>query len=334
MGRGIGTFVRELRQHRRWTIEELARRAGLSRATLSNWERGLFQPRLRELTAALDALGATPRQRERALTLVQAPRAIARLREEAEEQLPAHVGEAGFAPTCGDLLRALRARRRLGREQVAARLGVHPRTILRWEQAATAVPEERFEELCSLLGARPEERSVLRCRRLLIAPALFQRLSLDRVEAELDVLADQVERYDCPLGDLRLLMVEAQVWSEAARSEPARRMLARAFGIHAAYLHWQGRFSEANHYGNRALDMLDMAGPPQWFWFKAAVASDVRPVERAARRDLPGVVAHLHHWLDLAVRPEFQALILTEIAVYLAMAGEPGQRCSTWKGRG
>jgi transcriptional regulator with XRE-family HTH domain len=78
----FGTFLRELRQARQMSISRLAERAAIAKSTLSRWEAGAFQPRLPELEAVLAVLGVSPAQREQAISLVQAPRAVGRLRQE------------------------------------------------------------------------------------------------------------------------------------------------------------------------------------------------------------------------------------------------------------
>src|SRR5262249_60696559 len=107
----LGEYLRQLRRSQRLTLSQLGATAGVSLNTLSRWETGVFQPRLAELESALQALGVTSSQWERALSLVEAPRALARLREQAQEQRSDLVELAGHAPTLGDLLRAMRFRR-------------------------------------------------------------------------------------------------------------------------------------------------------------------------------------------------------------------------------
>src|SRR5262249_47243270 len=148
----LGEFLRQLRRSRRLTLSQLGATAGVSLNTLSRWETGAFQPRLAELEAALRALGAAPAQWERALSLMEAPRAVARLREEAQERQADLVELAGHAPTFGDLLRAMRLRRRMTVEQVATGLGVAPRSVRRWEGSEALLPAERLDDLCRLLG--------------------------------------------------------------------------------------------------------------------------------------------------------------------------------------
>src|SRR5262249_52954580 len=162
----LGEYLRQLRRSQRRTLAELSANAGVSLNTLSRWETGTFQPRLAELEATLQALGVTSAQRERALSLVEAPRAVARLRERAQEQKAELVELAGQAPTRGDLLRAMRLRRRLTVEQVATGLGVAPRSVRRWEGSEAVLPEERLDDICRLLGVTAEERLALSQQRL------------------------------------------------------------------------------------------------------------------------------------------------------------------------
>src|SRR5215470_7842348 len=99
----LGDYLRQLRRSQRLTLAQLGVSAGVSLTTLSRWETGAFQPRLSELEAALRALGASSGQWERALSLVEAPRAVARLREEAQQRQADLVELAGYAPALGDL---------------------------------------------------------------------------------------------------------------------------------------------------------------------------------------------------------------------------------------
>jgi transcriptional regulator with XRE-family HTH domain len=55
---GIGQGVKALRLDAGLTQGELASRAGVRLATVNGWERGRALPRVQELTAVLDALGA------------------------------------------------------------------------------------------------------------------------------------------------------------------------------------------------------------------------------------------------------------------------------------
>src|SRR5262249_6860602 len=194
-GMQLGDYLRQLRRSQRSTLAQLSANAGVSQRTLSRWETGAFQPRLAELETTLRALGAAPAQWERALSLLEAPRAVARLRAEAQERKADLVELAGHAPTTGDLLRAMRLRRRLTVEQVARGLGVAPGSVGRWEAAEGALPEERLDDICRLLGVKPEERVALSQQRLwLWTPEWKAPLSLETAEQQCDRLVGQMER--------------------------------------------------------------------------------------------------------------------------------------------
>src|SRR5690349_3765018 len=114
----VGTLLWEMRTAAGWTLGGLARQAGVSKAALSRWEAGVYQPRAAELGAVLDALGARPAQRALALSRIDAPRALRQLRQRTPDD------EIDTPLTAGDLLRAMRLRGNWTQEQVAARLGV------------------------------------------------------------------------------------------------------------------------------------------------------------------------------------------------------------------
>src|SRR5690349_1048851 len=126
-------LLRDWRVARQISLEQLAARAGVAKSTVSTWETGTHRPRLVELTAVLAALGVSAAQREQALALIRAPRAVRQLRGELADAGGVGSG-AGPGAVSGELLRAMRGRRRLTLEQVAAGLGVRPSTICRWER--------------------------------------------------------------------------------------------------------------------------------------------------------------------------------------------------------
>src|SRR5438094_10047475 len=94
----VGTLLWELRTAGGWTLGKLAQRAGVSKSALSQWESGFRQPRVTELEAVLDALGANAARRALVFARIDAPRALRHLRRTADPAL-------GPPPTAGDLLR-------------------------------------------------------------------------------------------------------------------------------------------------------------------------------------------------------------------------------------
>jgi transcriptional regulator with XRE-family HTH domain len=319
----LGDYLRQLRRSQRLTLAQLSATAGVSLSTLNRWETGAFQPRLAELEATLRALGVASAQRERALSLVEAPRAVARLREEAEERQDGLVGLAGHAPTTGDLLRAMRLRRRLTLEQAAAGLGVAPRSVRRWEQSEAALPEERIDDLCRLLSVTAEERMALSQQRLwLWTPEWQSPLSLEAAEQQCERLGGQISRGNTALMDLRLLTLEAQLWPQAAKNAAARRVLARTFTTHAHYLLLAGRATEISAYSDRALDLLAGKSAPEPWWYAAVhatgyvLASHLEAPQRNRRR-----VEYLRRWLDVTDDPAWQTNLYRDMAQYASGAG-------------
>jgi transcriptional regulator with XRE-family HTH domain len=304
-------------------LAQLSANAGVSLHTLSRWETGAFQPRLSELEATLKALGVSAAQREHALTLMEAPRAVARLREEAEQRQADLVELAGHAPAIGDLLRAMRLRRRMTIEQVATGLGVAPRSVRRWEGSETVLPEERLDDICRLLGVTPEERLALSLQRLwLWTPEWKGSLSLEAAQQQCGRLTSQMHSGDTALMDLRLLSLEAQLWSQATRNETARRVLARAFTTHAQYLEISGRGGEVQAYSDRALDLVVGKFAPEPWWFNAIHATGFVLAPHLGAHRNRRRVEYLHSWLDFSTDPSCQTGLYRDMAQYALEAGD------------
>ncbi len=273
-------------------MEQVGAGAGIARVTLNRWETGVFQPRLAELEAVLQALEVTPEQRERALALVEAPRAVIRQRADAGESKADLVERAGHAPAIGDLLGAMRRRRRLTLEQAAALLGVSARTMRRWESSTAALPIERLDDLCRLFGGMPEERLALSARRLwLWTPDTTGAQTLDALEQQFkDIYTQRYSLMQSQLMELHLLTLEAQIWPFAARSATARHLLAQVCAAHAHFLSDQERYNEMGVFANRALETAPLESHQEAFWFTAQIfaahAASRRGTQLIPRRGL------------------------------------------------
>ena len=155
----LGALLRQLRNNRQYTLSGLAARAGVSKATLQGWEAGLHQPRIPELLTVLDALNASLLHRERAVSLVRAPRAVLGLQAILPVGNP--VVKPAPPPVAGHLLRSMRRRAGLSLQQVATVLQVRSSTVSRWERSENSPTPERMEQLLAFLGAGRGERAVL-----------------------------------------------------------------------------------------------------------------------------------------------------------------------------
>jgi transcriptional regulator with XRE-family HTH domain len=323
MESGIGLFLRELRSSRQISLGRLAEKAAVGKSTLSQWETGVYQPDLPTLEAVLKALSVSAAQRERALTLIQAPRAV----RQAQDALGAQAAALGIddlpIPTPGELLRAMRHRRRLSLEQVAAQLGVRPSTVSRWEQMKATPPPDRREALFDLLRAHPEERAVLVDQRLLRAAALDgSDASLEALEYQCNLLEEQVNRGQKALMDLRFLTAEAKVWPRAARSQAARRLLARFYALHGMWLSIWGRMAEAGRYAERALELVVHEFQPERFWLEAVQRSAMAAVHAGPRMRPQRGVERVQLWLDFMPDPLWESALYRDLAGYLGECRE------------
>lgn len=151
MNTGVGDWLREIRLSRQMSTAELARDAGIRRATLCDWQTGRRRPRLVELECVLNALSASDSEKRHALSLLGSPCALKRLQQEGLGDV------AQYRRAGGSLIRALRLRKRWTQAQAAAAIGVNHSTLAKWERSETWPDEERLRALCTALEAGVDE---------------------------------------------------------------------------------------------------------------------------------------------------------------------------------
>lgn len=318
MEHAIGGFLKELRLARRLSINRLAQTAGVSQPTLSRWEAGKHQPSLSELDAALDALGASDAQRRRALALLHAPRAVARLREMLTS--PAETTVPVFG---GDLLRAMRLRRDMTLEEVARAIQVQPRTVSRWERSESWPTTEMLHELCWALKVHPEEVVALTQHGLHLTP-IGKDVSLDALKEQPRVTISQwLGMSDSSLYDLQLLALQAAVEPLVASEPSLHHILGTVWTLYAQCLVFEGRLREAVAYAYRSFDVLQKEASTRylWAWDLHVIAKDVALV-RTWAKPKRGVEV-LGEWLpamegDLRLKCWF----LRDMADYMSLSGD------------
>lgn len=246
----IGALLRAEREGQRLSLGALAAQSGIHKATLSRWEAGRRQPSVPELEAVLGALSVSPAGRAEALAHIDAPRAVRALRQNLASSPETH-GAVGRPPAGGDLLRAMRLRRKMGQAELARAIGVDRSTLVRWERSETWPSATPLHRLCYLLGAREGEVVALTTHRF---PSLPDSDTLDGLAQHVEIL-DQV-----PLGemdalyDLTYLAIEAALWPHALRQEMGKELLGMTYSYHATYLYARGRFQEAGEVAQRCLE--------------------------------------------------------------------------------
>ena len=323
MSTSFGDYLRELRQNRQLSQTGAARRAGIGRVTLNRWERELQRPRVLDLQRFLDALGATPVERQHAFALLATPQARAQTRETL-----AQLGERrgiGPLPHGGDLLRALRLRRGVAREEAARAVGVTARTLQRWEKADAWPSPELLQSLCYALGARPEE-----LRALMGAHEALPEIADEGLEERLETLrawarglhAFTTDRDVDALKELGFWALESELWPLAARGDEARCLLSQVYGFRANHLARYERWAESATYADRALGLLPPDQSPDESHLLAGLALAKAEVYRGPRPAPARGLEVLKHWLGAATAPAYRAWLLSDMASYLTLAGD------------
>jgi transcriptional regulator with XRE-family HTH domain len=309
----VGTLLWEWRTAAGWSLGQLAQRAGVSKAALSQWESGLRQPRLPELEATLEALGVTAVQRALAYSRIEAPRALRQLRN------PTAPHEIGPLPMAGDLLRAMRLREGWTQEQIATKLGVGQNTVARWERGERLPSPEQLQALCFALGAHEEEFISLTTGDFTNA-SIEMDLAPAQLDADLDALLfDQ----HAELVDLRFILLERALWRQAAmQREWARPLLGAAYAKHAHYLGNYRRWDEAEVSAARAIAIQPQTGPPPEYLLRAVIKRAEALVYGGYRQTPERGLQLLKTWLPRSTQPDYTAWMLSDMGEYMALAGQ------------
>ena len=276
MEEGFGKRLGMLRQERKITQAQMAARSGVALRTLAYWEAGSHLPGSHEMDSLAQALELTPEEKQGLFALLPVGKAgkIARATPAWADILP--------PPGVGDLIRALRWRKRFSTEQLARALGVHRTTVIRWEEAHAAPGEETRLRLCDVLDALPEERAAL-----LIAPQAAplwngDMPTLDACREEAARLARDSARQVDPLFDLSAYLLTGTLWNLAAREPEARLLLAQTYAAHAVYSCMRGDDDAALNYSSRSLDLLaGEKSPPKGTLYLALWASGQASAHRS-----------------------------------------------------
>ena len=263
--------LRALRQTKRLTVSELARRSGLARRTLTYWEAGTSLPCIPELKAVLNALKATPEEAAPLIALLHTPRGLRLAKVERTVISAEGVAAVGM----GDLLRSLRVRHDLTQEQLAARLQINRQSVLRWEAGQTLISGEHLERLCDLLHTAPEERQALRAHRLTMphwAEEDWQRVTVEEsshfwhtMQQSHHILSADYHP-PSPLFELQVMAVKRLLYLHTRHGTEIRPLLANLETDHALWLHFQNRVPEARACVLRSLKLVHGETAPQDFW--------------------------------------------------------------------
>lgn len=316
MASELGPFLRRLRKTRHLTLDQVAQAAGISRVTLNRWETGKHLPRLPELEAVLTALDTAANQRREALSLLDVPRAQARVRED----IAAFARQTGMGsiPSAGDLLRAMRLRRGMSLEQVANHLNISTRTLRFWEKTEVWPSVAQLHILCHFVGAEEREIVALTCGQF-VNPSPAPPLNGRSIELRRHAIGSRIYAGGAP--DLDYLLLLADAWRLAVQQPAERSRLAYIYAQYADNLVTHKRFSEAAQIADHALELMPEKEPRESFWLYAGITSARAAVFQGARQQPLRGMRILQDWLPVAKLPEFRAYVLSDMAEYLMLAG-------------
>lgn len=316
----LGEYLGSLRRSRGVSIRQLASLAGLSPSTLSRWEAERTRPSAYELDALMNALNATASEQYRAWELLDAPRAVRRLR----------IGAAGAVaqrttptiPMSGELLKSMRVRRGWTLEQTALQLHVSPATLCRWERSESWPSTEQLHSLCYTLQAHPAETIALTGGRLMLrcAQKTFPT-TLPALKELINDLTQAAVEIDPALEDLYYLSLEIHLWRLLRRNAPVLRLLITTYVRHALALVHRARLIESQTPAYRAIDLMNRSEPIDSYWLSAVHVIAKGAAESGQRPSPVQGVEVLRDWLPVAARLSraYECWFRRDIAEYLSL---------------
>jgi transcriptional regulator with XRE-family HTH domain len=326
MTEGLGSYLQELRVVQGLTTAQLARKAGIRRATLSEWQAEKRRPRLPELEAVLSALGISELQKRQAREKLRTPAQVQRLRMQAEARDPSLEALAGHAPHGGDLIRAMRLRRGWTQSQLAQRAGVSQATLVRWERAEQWPRTEQLHRVCYLLAASEDELVALTLGRFSLADGGV-RLTEAEIQARLDyIFRTRTLPSENALAELRLLSLMGHAWNLATGYASGRQILAQVNSTYADHLYLRRRFVECRAVAIRALDIHSQCRGGEDGVNRAAIRLAEASAKCGGRQGLDSAIEILERWrfhpADQKDGVVQSGWMLADLARFKAMRGQ------------
>lgn len=243
-------FFKRLRRTRGSSLSQIARVSGVAKSTLSRWESGQSEPDLPTLQAVLESLGLGSTVWDRALAVIDAPRA------RTAPTVAAVFADVDVSePGQGDLLQALRVRSGHSSAQAAEFLGVSAPTLSRWETGARAPELGALARAADAFGASPEERQALFSRH----PSAPPVADFDAIHTAIDALARRLGSGIFTNADLDAISLQRQAMRLVASDERAVSEVARILALRGATAGEQGRLKEAVKWSWQSLDLRSSA---------------------------------------------------------------------------
>ena len=315
----IGYYLQQLRTIRRISTSQLARRAGIGRATLHRWQACKGKPRLRELEAVLNEMAVSSVERTYALTLLTSP--IKRIQKEESGTHIDYADVVGPQPHGGDLLRALRLRNDLTQSEVAQLAGTTQATVARWECAEGWPEQARLRLVAQALHVRETEFAALSRGPLLANdPSPFVELLQDQLQA-----CWQGPHSPAKIADteLNLLVLAAQAWPLACRNSKALKLLADVYTVYAEHLYFQRRFSECEQMAQRAHTIyLSIDDETDLFWARAVLRGCVALSQKGSQRAIERAIRQLPCDFPGKCPVIYKAWMLSEMGKMVALRGQ------------
>ena len=323
MENGFGLALRALRKQKALSQNALAEKSGVALRTVAYWESGERLPRVPELQAALKGLNAAPEEAAPLLELLTTPRGIRLAERTRAEEMAIFL--PGTAPGIGDLIQTMRTRRRITQSELAERLRVSRRAVMRWEAGENLISGDNLERLCVLLGVAPEEQAALRRGRLILPQwenRDWRKITVEEAahfwRSALQCQQRMVEDYrpQTPLFELYALAMKRHLRFHAAPNAGARELLGKIETDHAVWLYYNDRDAQSRRCVSAAIQLIEGQSATADYW---ATALNLNvSFAQGGKEGMRGSLRLLEQWIPRLPPGCVRTQQLCDLAVYRA----------------
>lgn len=259
----VGELLKRWRARRSLSLSGLADLAQVSKATISRWESNQSVPDVATLLPVLQVLKCSESEKIEALGRIGRPRAVREL-EKIDRRSRINLSEIG-APvvSTGELLRAMRLRRRMTLSHLSAEIGVRESTLSQWENGKRLPSDEHLQLLRKVLRADESEIFAIRSG---VFPQQSNLKTLDDFVESFENIQRRTWLFNQSTNILEWIAFAQNCWRMAQTTTWGTGLLRESYTALSAIAHAQDKHELSLYFAKKAIDIPTGMAPSLSLW--------------------------------------------------------------------